>query len=209
MMKRGHIILIAGAALLVTGIAISAVWGISFASTLVKDNTMIGKTVINSGKSIDAKTDVNNLDRPITLMLGVDRNGQPALPLLEVSRLKETVTDPSGKIVSDSEFGESFLASFKPEVTGPYTLTITNLGTKPVSISGTFGHVSFIGPDGKPDMNRMMEGGGLGMIVAGGGLATAGVVALIAGAIITAIDSRGKSSASASTSEGGITYRKD
>lgn len=206
-MKRGHIILFSGAALLIAGIAISAIWGVSFASTFVRDNTIVAKTTIDAGKSIDAKTDVNQLDRAISLAIGIDKTGAQASSL-DV-RLKETITDPNGKVVSANEFGDSFLTSFKPEVTGVYTVTVTNLGTKPVGISGAFGVMPFMGADGKPNMSAMMEGQGLGMIIIGGVLAAAGVVTLVIGGIITAIDSREKSNIPTKTSEGGITYRKD
>jgi hypothetical protein len=207
-LKRGHIILLSGAALLIVGIAISAIWGVSFASTFVRDNTIVAKTTIDAGKSIDAKTNVNQLDKAISLAVGTDKTGGQA-STSEV-RLKETITDPNGKVVSVNEFGDSFLTSFKPETTGVYTVAVTNLGTKPVTISGTFGVMPFMGAEGKPDIKTMMGGGqGLGMIIAGGGLAAAGVVTLVVGGIITAIDSREKSNTPTKTSEGGITYRKD
>jgi hypothetical protein len=207
-LKRGNVILVSGAALLIAGIATSAIWGVSFASSFVKDNTIVTKTLIDAGKSIDAKTDVNQLDRAISLAVGIDKTEQIST---SDARLKETITDPNGKVVSANEFGESFLTSVKPEMTGMYTVTVTNLGTKPVSISGTFGVMPFMGTDGKPDINAMMGGGqGLGMIIVGGGLATAGVVMLIVGGIITAIDSKEKSnSTQTKTTKGGITYRKD
>ena len=47
------------------------------------------------------------------------------------------------------------------------------------------------------------------MILAGGALASVGVVTLIVGAIITIADSRKQSSTTTTTTEGGITYRKD
>lgn len=207
-MKRGYIILISGAALLIVGIAISAIWGVSFASNFVRDNTIVTKTVIDAGKSVNAKTDVQQLGRPISLAVAVDKtSGQPASSDV---RLKETITDANGKLLSVNEFGDSFLTSVKPEATGIYTVTVTNLGTKAVSISGTFGIMPFMGADGKPDINTMMGGGqGLGMIIVGGSLAAAGVITLIAGGIITAIDSREKLNTTTTTSEGGVRYRKD
>jgi hypothetical protein len=70
--------------------------------------------------------------------------------------------------------------------------------------------MSFVGQDGKPDINSMMGAGGLGMIITGGALATVGVVILIVGAIITIVDNRNRrQSSTTTTSEDGITYRKD
>ena len=209
-MKRGHVILIAGAAVLVVGIAIAAIWGVSFAGSFVANNTILADTAINPGQSVSAKTDVTQIDRPITLMVGIDKSRQQLQP--SDVKMKETITSPKGEVVNNNEFGDSFVTSVKPQVAGTYTTTITNLGTKTVTVSGTFGYFPIIGPDGRPDINALMSGGqqGLGMIIAGGLMAVAGVVALIVGGIITVADSRrGHGTSSTSTSESGVTYRKD
>ena len=215
-MKRGHIILISGAVLLVAGIAVAAIWGISFASSFVRDNTIVAKATIPAGQSVSAKTDVAQLanSRPISLAIGIDKTGeqqqQQALPTSDLIRLRETVTDPNGKVVSSNEFGDSFLTSFKPQVAGVYTVTVTNLGTRPVSIGGTFGYMPFIDSNGRPDINAVLGGQGLGMIIAGGLMVVAGVITLIVGGIITAIDSRtNRGQTTTTSSEGGVTYRKD
>ena len=214
-MKRGHIILISGAVLFVAGIIISAVWAIPFAGSFLRDTTMVAKTSIDPGKSLDTRIEVHQLDRPISLAIGIDRTGEqpqtqvpPSAPSFDI-RLKEVVTDPNGRVISNNEFGDSFFTSFKPDVVGVYIITVSNLGTKPVSVSGAFGYMSFVGQDGKPDINSMMGAAGLGMIITGGALAAVGVVILIVGAIITIVDSRNRRQSSTTTSEDGITYRKD
>ncbi len=178
---------------------------------------MVAKTSIDPGKSLDTRIEVHQLDRPISLAIGIDRTGEqpqtqvpPSAPSSDI-RLKEVVTDPNGRVISSNEFGDSFFTSFKPDVAGAYIITVSNLGTKPVSVSGAFGYMSFVGQDGKPDINSMMGGaGGLGMIITGGALAAVGVVILIVGAIITIVDNRNRrQSSTTTTSEDGITYRKD
>jgi hypothetical protein len=209
-MKRGHIVLISGAVLLVAGIIISAIWAVQFAGSFLRDNTIVPQTSIDAGKSVDTRIDVYQLDRPVSLAIGIDwTEQQQAIPSPLDIRLKEVVTDPNGRVVSSNEFGDSFFTSFKPEVTGVYTVTVSNVGTRPVSISGAFGYMPFVGHDGKPNIESMTGVGGLGMIIAGGTLASAGVVTLIVGAIITVVDSRKQSPTSTTTTEGGITYRKD
>lgn len=94
-MKRGYIILISGAAVLVAGIAISAAWGVSFAGAFVRDNTIVAKTVIDAGKSISAQTEVRQLDRPISLAVGIDKNGQQQFSNPSDIRLKVSITDPN------------------------------------------------------------------------------------------------------------------
>ncbi len=208
-LKRGHIILIVGAALFVAGIVIAAIWAISFGASFVRDNTIVARSSIGAGQSVSAKTDVNQLDRPISLAIAVDKSGQSAPSEI---RLKEVVTDPSGKIVSNNEFADGFFTSFKPEIMGTYTVTVLNLGTRPVTVSGTFGYMSFMGPNGSssPDVSKIMSTEGLGVVIIGGGLASAGVIVLIVGAIVTVIDSRKRrESTTSTTTEGGVTYRKD
>lgn len=119
------------------------------------------------------------------------------------------MTDPNGRVVSSSEFQESFSTTIRPEVTRVYTVTISNLGAEPVTIGGAFGHVPFLGADRQPDVDDLMSSGGLGTIIAGVGLAAAGIVMLIIGAIVTVIDGRRRHGTTTTTSEGGITYRKD
>lgn len=215
--------LISGAVLLVVGIIISAIWAVQFAGSFLRDNTIVAQTSIDAGKSVDTRLDVNQLDRPISLAIGIDRTGQeqqqqqqqqPQMPSSSLSsssdvRLKEVVTDPNGRVVSSNEFGNSFFTSFKPEVAGVYTVTVTNLGTNPISVSGAFGYMPFNGLSGKPNIDSMISSGGFGMIIAGGALAAVGFVTLIVGAIIAVADSRKQSPTTTQTSEGGISYRKD
>jgi hypothetical protein len=204
-MKRGYTILIGGAAALVAGIAISAIWGISLASSFISDNTLLHRA-LGPSESVETTRIVDSLDKPLFLAIGVD---QQQTQQNAGFRLKEAVTDPNGKEVSIDEFGESFSTTITPTSAGTYTVTITNLGTETVTIGGTFGHVPFVGSNGQPNIEDMMSVGGLGMIIAGGGLATAGIIALIVGAIVTILDGRNQKGTTASTSEGGITYRKD
>jgi hypothetical protein len=214
-MKRGHIVLISGAVLLVAGIIISAVWAVQFAGSFMRDNTFVAQTSIDAGESIDTRIDVRQLDRPVSLAIGIDRAGlqqQPSqIPTSTPDiRLKEEVKDPNGSVVSSSEFGDSFFTTFKPQVTGVHTVTVSNLGTSPVTVSGAFGYMPFVGSDGNFRGDGMMGGEwGLGMIIAGGALASIGLVTLIVGAIITIADSRRQSPTTTTTTEGGITYRKE
>ncbi len=213
-MKRGHIILISGAVLLVAGIIISAVWAVQFAGSFMRDNTFVAQTSIDAGESIDTRIDVRQLDRPVSLAIGVDRAGLQQPSQIPTStpdiRLKEEVKDPNGRVVSSNEFGDSFFTTFKPEVIGVYTVTVSNLGIRPVTVSGAFGYMPFVGSDGNFPVDSMMGGEwGLGMIIAGGALASIGLVTLIVGAVITVADSRRQSSTTTTTTEGEITYRKD
>lgn len=220
-MKRGYIVLISGSVLLVAGIIISAVWAVQFAGSFMRDITIVAQTSIDAGESVDTRIDVRQLDRPVSLAIGIDRTGiqQPLPSPSQIPptsspdiKLKEEVKDPNGRVVSSNEFGDSFFTTFRPEVTGVYTITVSNLGIRPVVVSGAFGYMPFIGSDENLPFGSIMGGEwGLGMIIAGGALASIGVVTLVVGAIITIADSRKQSSTTTTTTttEGGITYRKD
>jgi hypothetical protein len=211
-MERGHIILIAGAAMLIAGIAVAAISGVSFASRFVSDNTIVGRTTIGPGQSVSAKTDVSEMSKTLTLTVGLDGSGTQQPSPQEV-RLKETITDPQDRVVNSNEFGDSYVTTIRPQSTGAYTVAITNLGSKAVTVAGTFGYFPIIGPDGKPDLNALFGTGqqqqGLGIIIAGGVAAVAGVIVLIVGGVITVADGQSQRGTSTTTSEGGITYRRD
>lgn len=205
-MKRGHVILIAGAALLVAGISITAVSGASFAKMFMSDNTFVERS-LNPGESVEVTRNVEALDRPLSVAIGIDARQQPQSTDI---RLQQTITDPSGRVVSTNEFDQSFATTVTPEELGVYKLSITNIGAEPVALGGAFGHLPFLKADGQPDVDALLSSGGIGAIIAGGGLAIAGIITLIAGGIITVMDSRrGQGKTSSSTTEGGITYKKD
>ncbi len=185
-MKRGHIILSAGAALLVAGLVIALVWGISYASSVYANNTVIANTPIQPGASVSAKKDVNALDKPIYLTVGIGGQQQSSIDI----HLKQVTTDPSGKIVSTSEFQKVYTTTINPTTTGTYTVMVSNLGTAPVTVAGTFGYIPWVGTEGNPTAINSNPAEGLGVVFVGGGLATAGVVTLIVGGIVTALDRR-------------------
>jgi len=185
-MKRGHIILSAGAALLVAGLVIALVWGISYASSVFANNTVIANTAIPPGASISAKKDVNSLDKPIYLTVGLGGQQQSSSDI----HLKQVTTDPSGKMVSSSEFQKVYTTTINPTAIGTYTVTVSNIGTAPVTVAGTFGYIPWVGTEGNPTASDSNPAEGLGVIFAGSGLAAAGGVVLIVGGIVTVIDSR-------------------
>ena len=212
MIKRGYIILIIGGALFIAGIIIAAVWAIPFASTFLRENTLINQVSIEPGRSVQATTDVTDVSRSITVAIHVERPEG-------VVRLIETVKDSSGTVVSNNEFSVNLFTTFQPQTTGNHILNITNAGAAPVTINAMFGYIPFI-----TSANPPSEVGGqplpgvdlssLSVIIAGGILTTIGFFTIIAGIIIVVIDSRrGRGSDGGlrdnSVTEGGFTYRKD
>ncbi len=201
-MKRGHLLLIAGAAAFVTGIAIAAAWGTAFTGALLSQNTVTKNAVIEPGKSVDQQTNVTSLDRPVSIAISVAPNGQAAS-----TKLREEVTDPRGNIVSRNEFSNTIFTSLSPTSAGVYTLTVTNIGTQPVVINGVLGHLPFIGSNGKPDFSSPGSFDVV-MITLGTGLAGAGILMMIGGGVLAFMERNRASQDRSSATGGGVTYGK-
>jgi hypothetical protein len=212
----------------------------TFASTFQQDrNTLINSVSIEPGSSVEAATtQVTDVSRPITVAIHIQRLGgreeaaegeglqqrlqqQLQLPRDQrEARLNETVTDPSGTVVSSNEFSANLFTTFQPQNTGNYILNITNAGAKNATIYGIFGYMPLL-----TGASSLVEGGQLSLpgldlstfsgVIVGGVLTALGFITIIAGTIIVVIDSRKRGeqkrggSSSDSVGEGGITYRKD
>ena len=215
MIQRGYIILIIGGALFIAGIIIAAVWAIPFASTFLRQNTLINEVSIEPSRSVQATTLVSDVSRPITIAIHVERPQG-------VVRLIETVKDSSGTVVSNNEFSVNLFTTFQPQNTGTHVLNITNAGAAPVTINAMFGYMPFVtAPASTSDEGSQPLPGvdlnSLSVVITGGVLTTIGFFTIIAGIVIVVIDSRkrtgegrGQSGGSSGvTEDDGITYRKD
>jgi hypothetical protein len=177
MLKWGYIILIAGAVLLVSGIVLSILWAISFAGEFIRENTIIGQTLLRPSKSINATLQVRDIVSPISLALHFK-------PELSNVTLSETVRDPNDKVVNTNEFSRDFLTTFKPNTIGKFTLTISNPSSTPVNVDGVFGHMPFVGDNNQVNLNALHP------IIAGILLIILGIVTLIMGIIFVILDRR-------------------
>ncbi|HET7392089.1 MAG TPA: RDD family protein, partial [Nitrososphaeraceae archaeon] len=199
MLQRGYIILIIGTALLISGIIISALWAGSFAGTFMRENTILSGVSIRPVASVNASIQVMDTSRPVSLAIHVERNningvgsGAGSNGVGEERRegsisnntLREAVRNPNGLVMTSNEFTKQFFTTFKPDVTGKYTITVYNLGNTPVSIGVLVGNLPFVGANNQPNINF------LGGIIAGVFLIIAGIIVLIAGVIVLALDRR-------------------
>ena len=55
--------------------------------------------------------------------------------------------------MTSNEFTKQFFTTFKPDITGKYTVTIYNLGNTPVSIGVLVGNLPFIGANNQVNIN--------------------------------------------------------
>ena len=177
MLKRGYIILIAGGVLLVTGFVLSIFSVGSFAGQFMRENIVLSKTIVSPSESVDATLQVNDTTHPVSVIL------HSGLESINVT-LRESIRDPNGRIVNTNEFSKDFFTTFKPNMTGEYTLLISNLGPNDVNIDGIFGFIPFVGGDDQVNLSS------LNAIVTGVIIFIVGIIALIAGIIIVILDRR-------------------
>jgi hypothetical protein len=175
-MQRGYIILITGAAFLITGISVSAIWTTSLVGTITHQNTILNVVSINPLGAVNAITQISDINHPLSLVIHLESNGNHPL--------RETVRDPNGQIISANEFSNQFLTRLKTDVVGKYILTIKNLGNNPVSVGILFGNLPFVGQNNQFNVN-LFSG-----IVVGGILIIFGIIVLITGLIVVILDRR-------------------
>jgi uncharacterized RDD family membrane protein YckC len=191
MLHRGYIILIIGAALLISGIIISALWAGSFAETFLRENTILSGVSIRPSTSVNTSIQITDASRPLSLAINVERDnggtsGGSTSGGGQISNntLRETVRNPNGFIMTSNDFTKQFFTTFKPDTMGKYTITVYNLGNSPVSISILVGNLPFVGTTNQVNINF------LGGIIAGVFLIIAGIIVVIAGVIVLALDRR-------------------
>src|SRR5690242_6434551 len=115
-MQRGYIILIVGAALLISGIVVSALWAVPFAGKVLREDTILGGASIRPSGSVNASTQVTDTMRPVSLAIHVERNNGTAGGQIPNNNLRETVLNPSGIIMTSNEFTGAFFTTFKPDI---------------------------------------------------------------------------------------------
>ena len=242
-LQRGSIILIVGEALFIIGIILAVVWGIQLAKTVAgvfqqERIALINRVSIEPGNStVAATTQVTDVSQPVTVAVHIQRLGdreesaegdglrqrlqqQLQLPREQrEARLIETVTDPSGTIVSNNEFSANLFLTFQPQSTGEHILNITNAGTSNVTIYGAFGPTPFLTAassfvEGGPSRLSGIDLSSFSLVIAGGILSVIGFITIMAGTLIVIIDGRKgrvhkNSSSGSGVTEGGVTYKKD
>ena len=187
MLQRSYIILIVGAVLLISGIIISAVWAGSFATKFMRENTFLNGILIRPADLVNTTFQVTDTSRPVSLAIHVERNNTSGIgqeQQIPNNTLRETVRNPNGLIMTTNEFTKQFFTTFKPDMIGKYTITISNLGSTPVRIGVLAGYLPFIGTNNQVNVNF------LGGIIAGIFLIVAGIILLIAGVVVLALDRR-------------------
>jgi hypothetical protein len=120
---QGYIILIVGAALVISGIVISALWAAPFAGKILRESTILSGASIRPGGSVNASTQVIDTSRPVSLAIHVERNNATAAEgQIPNNSLRETVQNPNGIVMTNNNFTRGFFSTIKPDIAGKYTV---------------------------------------------------------------------------------------
>src|SRR5919205_964698 len=138
-MQRGYKLLIAGAAILVVGIALI---GITFV-ILKQQSFSINSSIetISPGKSMFKTLEVNAGKK-----MAIAVNYQP----LDVPLNIQVIQQPGLAKILDLNFTHRLFTIFAPSKDGMDNIMITNLGTKQVSANAIFGSSEFFDAGGQP-----------------------------------------------------------
>jgi len=192
MIKRGYIILIAGGdSLFVIGIALTVVYGIGMATTLLDETIVLDNVEIESSESVNHTLEIDTIDRPVSVVLhmesGVDSNIDTSNQSpSQRPTVEQLVVSPDGMVINKNQLSEhtqsDLLTTFKPETEGTYTLTLSSLGTERVTVEGLFGFLPISVEDGQVNLDAVMG------VAAGAIIFIIGAITLLAGTIIAILD---------------------
>lgn len=98
---KGYIVLIAGVAMIVSGIAISALGTGSMLGSFLKENTVVAQTLIKPSESVNATLQVNDIARTVSLAIHTNSKALNAT-------LNELVRYSHGSIVSIIAFNVKY-----------------------------------------------------------------------------------------------------
>ena len=181
MLKRGYIILLVGAALVVIGISIEAAYGIGIASVILNESIILSDVSVGSSSSVNRTLDITNIERPVSIALHVETNASS-----DNSVVEQTIINPEGFVINKNEFGvqSDLFTSFQPEIEGIYTLSLHNLGTDQVKIGGIFGYLHIAENSGEINLSTITG------LLAGAWVFVIGIGTLVGGTVITVVDKR-------------------
>src|ERR1051325_8277930 len=132
----------------------------------MRENTLLNGVLIRPADLANTSVHVTDTSRPVSLAIHVERNnnntpGTGQEQQIPNNTLRETVRNPNGIVMTSNEFTKQFFTTFKPNMTGKYTITISNLGNTPISIGALVGNLPFVGANNQVNINF------LGGIIAG------------------------------------------
>jgi hypothetical protein len=167
-LKRGHIILIAGGAMVAISILMLAYYGLQFVSSIEQEETIN----VEAGRSIELQQNIN-ASLGAYVVVFQDFEGQAAVK----------VTDPSGRPVVDKRISPPIIIEpFEVEEPGVHTLVLSNPTDDVLEAAVVLG-------DSETVLERTQLSSAV-LALAFTSLLFIGVAVAIAGAVITILDRR-------------------
>ncbi len=145
-MQRGYKVLIISGILFASAIAVFFVWGIVFSNLFLSNsqNLSTSQVIIMPQESHNATISIDNTQKVFTVTIDSINNDQ--------IKLREIVTGPDGRTISNSSFQKTYFAAIEPNSTGEYRLSITNQDTESTaSVYMLFGNLPFVKENGEID----------------------------------------------------------
>lgn len=174
-MKRGHYVIIGGAALFVIGIAVIVAWALPIAAQIQKETALLQGSALGAGQSEQLSLEVTDTSRPLSVLAA---STDTSVPIAIV------VTSPDDDTLLDFNFTENTVTSVQPTVPGSYSLNVTNLGQAETTVDVVFGRVPGVEEDNQVAFETF------GGVFTGLGIIIAGIIVMIAGVAIVIVDRR-------------------
>jgi hypothetical protein len=171
-MQRGFKVLIISGALFLSSIIVFFMWGMSFSGMFIQNNPTLSTNQITLDPltAYNSSIFINSTDKLLTITIDSIDNDQIVL--------NELVTDPDGKIVSNSTFQKTYFSTITPNLTGKYDISVFNMDkNNKASVYLFFGNLPFLKEDGEIDLSSF------GGLVLGVILFIAGLVSFTIGVI--------------------------
>ena len=172
-MQRGFKVLFISGALFLSSIIVFFMWGMSFSSMFVQNNTSLSTNQITLDPlaAYNSSILINSTDKLLTITIDSTDNNQIVL--------NELVIGPNGKIVSNSTFQKTYFSTITPNSTGRYDISVSNMDqNNKASFYLFFGNLPFLKENGEIDLSSF------GGLVLGVVLFIAGIVSFIIGIIL-------------------------
>ena len=172
-MQRGFKVLIISGALFLSSITVFFTWGMSFSGMFIQNNPSLSTNQITLDPlmSYNSSIFINSTDKLLTITIDSTDNDQIVL--------NELVTDPKGKIVSNSTFQKTYFSTITPNSTGRYDISVFNMDqNNKASVYLFFGNLPFLKDNGEIDLSSF------GGLVLGVVLFIAGLVSFVIGIIL-------------------------
>jgi hypothetical protein len=174
-LKRGYIVVIAGAVIFVIGIVVTVAWALPIADQIRREAAVLQGEQVNPGESESLSLRVTDTSRPLSVVV------TSANPDVQLQAILET---PDGKTALNSTFAKNTILTADPEVAGTYKLTVTNVDQSGTSVDVVFGHLPGV------EENNQVAFEAYGGALAGFGMIIAGIIVMIGGGVLVVIEKR-------------------